>query len=65
LLYIELRRLVEEIKIACHHVGLSNNMVSIKQWLGELQSYSLIKMDEPRDRREPRITLNVNSEEIK
>jgi hypothetical protein len=50
--------------VACEVVGLSFCKSKIKEWLKELECYSLIKIEE-RKNRETRITLKVNSKDIK
>ncbi len=50
--------------VACDVIGLTSNKNKVREWIRELQSYGMIKIEEKKDR-EPRITLMINSEEIK
>lgn len=45
---------------ACEVLGLSFNKATVKKWLKDLEDYSLVKIDERKDRK-MRITLKINS----
>lgn len=60
LLYVAEERIMAGMGKACEVVGLSSNRQKIKEWLRELECYSLIRIEE-RKERETRVTLKVNS----
>jgi DNA-binding GntR family transcriptional regulator len=48
---------------ACEVVGIAVSRAKIREWLEQLEGYSLIKVDYKRDR-ETRVTLSINSKDV-
>lgn len=66
------KRLLQGMGSACQYIGLPHSEACMRGWLGELQNYSLVRVEEKRGgeererrRREARVTLLVSSEEIR
>ena len=45
---------------ACEAVGLSHSKSKIREWLRELKTYGMVKVEERKDR-EVRVMLAINS----
>ena len=48
---------------ACATVGIFFSRAKVREWLEELESYSLVKVDRKKDR-ETRVMLSVSSKDV-
>lgn len=48
---------------ACEVVGMAVSRVKIREWLEQLEGYSLVKVNDRRDR-EGRVTLSISSKDV-
>lgn len=60
LLYITEERVIHAMGVACEAVGLTYTKNKIREWLKELKTYGMVKVEERKDR-EVRVMLAINS----